>query len=246
MAKNKPPLPPGMPLDIPKDQAAGVLAGLALVGVTVVAVGAISSLANRTGLQQDLRRELEWNRAEARRLSAHAAGAGWWVSAPAGWYDDGSGRMRWWDGQQWTAHYAPDPRPVGPPPGWYDDGSGRMRWWNGQQWTEHFQQTQHRSKPAQLTSKATTTHPSSHESLHQSRIRMSSAAWQERMRMLLLARAFSEKEWYLLSQAHIEDADSELAAWQSELQQLSPQQFSELINRELETNTAFSDEVNGL
>ncbi|MEO6821538.1 MAG: DUF2510 domain-containing protein [Candidatus Nanopelagicales bacterium] len=24
------------------------------------------------------------------------------MSTPAGWYDDGSGRVRWWDGQQWT------------------------------------------------------------------------------------------------------------------------------------------------
>lgn len=23
--------------------------------------------------------------------------------APAGWYDDGSGRQRWWDGQRWGA-----------------------------------------------------------------------------------------------------------------------------------------------
>ncbi|MGB3376178.1 MAG: DUF2510 domain-containing protein [Microbacterium sp.] len=29
------------------------------------------------------------------------------MSTPAGWYDDGSGRQRWWDGTQWTEHYAP-------------------------------------------------------------------------------------------------------------------------------------------
>lgn len=30
------------------------------------------------------------------------------MSVPAGWYDDGSGRQRWWDGEQWTEHYAPE------------------------------------------------------------------------------------------------------------------------------------------
>ncbi|MDF2509334.1 MAG: hypothetical protein K0Q52_3193 [Microbacterium sp.] len=30
-------------------------------------------------------------------------------TTPAGWYDDGTGRQRWWDGQQWTEHYAPEP-----------------------------------------------------------------------------------------------------------------------------------------
>lgn len=30
------------------------------------------------------------------------------MTTPAGWYDDGSGRQRWWDGQQWTEHLAPD------------------------------------------------------------------------------------------------------------------------------------------
>jgi hypothetical protein len=29
------------------------------------------------------------------------------MSTPAGWYDDGSGRQRWWDGSQWTDQYAP-------------------------------------------------------------------------------------------------------------------------------------------
>lgn len=30
------------------------------------------------------------------------------VSAPEGWYNDGSGRQRYWDGKAWTI-YAPDP-----------------------------------------------------------------------------------------------------------------------------------------
>ena len=23
----------------------------------------------------------------------------------AGWYDDGTGKQRWWDGTRWTEHY---------------------------------------------------------------------------------------------------------------------------------------------
>lgn len=30
------------------------------------------------------------------------------MTTPAGWYDDGSGRQRWWDGEQWTEHFAPE------------------------------------------------------------------------------------------------------------------------------------------
>lgn len=26
--------------------------------------------------------------------------------APAGWYNDGAGALRWWDGTQWTDHFA--------------------------------------------------------------------------------------------------------------------------------------------
>ncbi|WP_087132949.1 DUF2510 domain-containing protein [Microbacterium esteraromaticum] len=29
------------------------------------------------------------------------------MGVPAGWYDDGAGRQRWWDGVQWTEDYAP-------------------------------------------------------------------------------------------------------------------------------------------
>lgn len=28
------------------------------------------------------------------------------MSTPAGWYDDGQGRQRWWDGTQWTDNYS--------------------------------------------------------------------------------------------------------------------------------------------
>lgn len=30
-------------------------------------------------------------------------------AAPPGWYDDGSGRMRWWDGQLWGDYQAAPP-----------------------------------------------------------------------------------------------------------------------------------------
>ncbi|GAT74837.1 DUF2510 domain-containing protein [Microbacterium hydrocarbonoxydans] len=36
------------------------------------------------------------------------------MTTPAGWYDDGSGRQRWWDGQQWTEHFAPVAEPETP------------------------------------------------------------------------------------------------------------------------------------
>ncbi|ANJ28115.1 DUF2510 domain-containing protein [Agromyces aureus] len=45
------------------------------------------------------------------------------TNTPAGWYDDGSGRQRYWDGRQWTDQFAPAapaadaaPEPVAPPP----------------------------------------------------------------------------------------------------------------------------------
>lgn len=40
------------------------------------------------------------------------------TKAPAGWYDDGSGRLRYWDGENWTEHFAPLPpaAPAAPEP----------------------------------------------------------------------------------------------------------------------------------
>lgn len=86
-------------------------------------------------------------------------------NAQPGWYDAGSpGRVRWWDGTQWTAHEASVPapgsaaslhvgvQPVATPPavtlpaattpgsaaapaGWYPTREGELRWWDGRIWT---------------------------------------------------------------------------------------------------------------
>lgn len=32
--------------------------------------------------------------------------------APAGWYPDSTGTVRWWDGEQWTEHQPPPPPPT--------------------------------------------------------------------------------------------------------------------------------------
>jgi hypothetical protein len=38
------------------------------------------------------------------------------TTTPPGWYDDGHGALRWWDGAQWTEHVAqPDPEPSDAP-----------------------------------------------------------------------------------------------------------------------------------
>lgn len=34
--------------------------------------------------------------------------------AAPGWYNDGSGRQRWWDGAQWTANFADQQHQVQP------------------------------------------------------------------------------------------------------------------------------------
>lgn len=56
-------------------------------------------------------------------------------TAPPGWYDDGSGHRRWWDGTSWGPYQQPTPaEPAKFPHGWYDYGDGRQRWWTGTAW----------------------------------------------------------------------------------------------------------------
>ncbi|WP_447643995.1 DUF2510 domain-containing protein [Nocardioides zeae] len=39
------------------------------------------------------------------------------MSTPPGWYDDGSGAQRWWDGTRWAEQPPPPPPPPSAPPG---------------------------------------------------------------------------------------------------------------------------------
>lgn len=70
------------------------------------------------------------------------------MSAAPGWYNAGTpGRVRWWDGAQWTTHEADAPAAApaqtpastvastGPVPGWYVTPAGPARWWDGRKWT---------------------------------------------------------------------------------------------------------------
>lgn len=71
------------------------------------------------------------------------------ATAEAGWYDDGTGKQRWWDGSRWTEQYidlrerdvelhvdSAPPISGAAAAGWYDDGRGRRRWWDGSRWTD--------------------------------------------------------------------------------------------------------------
>ena len=60
---------------------------------------------------------------------------------PAGWYPDGSGQQRYWNGAEWTKQFLPLPPPPPQPPislpaGWYTDSTGSQRYWDGMRWTK--------------------------------------------------------------------------------------------------------------
>lgn len=76
-------------------------------------------------------------------------------AAEPGWYDDGTGTQRWWDGTNWTGLHADfsgavpelrtDAVAAGPTmgrAGWFDDGRGRLRWWDGRRWTSDVRHTE--------------------------------------------------------------------------------------------------------
>ena len=44
------------------------------------------------------------------------AAAGAMPMSPPGWYPDGTGNMRWWDGTMWTEHRQPQQPPLPPAP----------------------------------------------------------------------------------------------------------------------------------
>ena len=54
---------------------------------------------------------------------------------------------------------------------------------------------------------------------------MTSAEWQERFRIMVLAGALSEEQWRALANARVEDGDSSFLELQSELRCLTAQQF---------------------
>lgn len=100
------------------------VAGLALIGLTIGALSVAGAVKEQRRSRRDDRRQ----RSRAEHLAA-----------PPGWYELDDGRLRWWDGSDWTAHFQAAPSSEGAPAGWYDDGSGRQRWWDGIAWTQHFQ-----------------------------------------------------------------------------------------------------------
>ncbi len=133
--------------------------------------------------------------------------AGRRILPPAGWCEDASGHIRWWDGQQWTEH----------------------TWWSERDATAPRTDAVDPRRHVKASDAVSTTRG-------QAQTTMSSAEWQERARAMLLTRAFSDEQRSLLANARIEDADAALLEAQQELRSLTPQQFSDRISAILERN----------
>lgn len=71
-------------------------------------------------------------------------------------------------------------------------------------------------------------------------VTMTSAEWQERFRAMLLAGAFQEAQWRLLSTARVKDGD-DLVEVQNAMKQLSPRQVAEGMRMALEGNQTLLD-----
>jgi hypothetical protein len=136
-----------------------------------------------------------------------------------------------------------------PPADWYEDCSGRARWWDGQRWTDLFKGSEN---SAAAVPSETAGHQDEAESAQLSRefqqpqTTMSSAEWKDRVRAMLLARAFSEEQWRLLSNARIQDADAAVLERQSELRELTPQQISDRMSAILANNPHLLQETPAL
>lgn len=121
--------------------------------------------------------------------------------------------------------------------GWYPDpyDGARLRYWDGQVWTGHTMARREgapaRGLPATPTRDVSAAH-------REPTVSMATAEWQQRLRAMLLARAFSEEQLRLLSHARIDDPDPALLELQHALAGLSPQELSHRVRYMLEANPA--------
>lgn len=223
------------------DGATTILAGLALIGLTIGAVATVSAVKERKR-----RRKAEKQKSSSIEVAAPIASEqSARTNAPAGWYPTSDGRHRWWDGEAWAEHYHQGATRQSAPAGWYDDGSGRQRWWDGQDWTNHYQAdpsqasvTPYQDVRSEHQRSAAAPSQDLESAIDVAVIRMTSAEWEERVRAMLLARAFSEEQWRILAHAHIEGGNGALLDWQSELRKLTPQEFSDRISAVVSARSA--------
>ncbi|WP_115787453.1 hypothetical protein [Arthrobacter silvisoli] len=73
-------------------------------------------------------------------------------------------------------------------------------------------------------------------------ITMTSAEWQERFRVMVLAGALSEDQWRTLANARVEDGDAAFLELQNELGSLTAQQFVERVKMLLASGDSLSED----